>query len=183
MKAAGNRPPIEIKNKDRWIMNERLRWAKYFNVPINADTPEGFPPLTLNVMRSIVAMGHLAGDGKPLSSQPAQAAIVKALDAFFEAYWVKNRNVVDKDVMADILKAAGADVAKVTELSAGGEAKQTLLRNTDQAFADGAFGLPWFVCENDKGEREGFWGVDHLGVVLDFLGLEKPRAGGWRAML
>jgi 2-hydroxychromene-2-carboxylate isomerase len=212
MKAAGNRPPIEIKSqyimpvvprpplavsmstgltshrptgtdKDRWIMNERLRWAKYFSVPINADTPEGFPPLTLNVMRSIVAMGHLADNGQPLSSQPAQAAIVKALDAFFEAYWVKNRNVVDKDVMADILKAAGADVAKVTELSAGGEAKQTLLRNTDQAFADGAFGLPWFVCENDEGEREGFWGVDHLGVVLDFLGLEKPRAGGWRAML
>lgn len=170
-------------DKDRWIMNERLRWAQYFKVPMNADIPDGFPPLTLNVMRSIVAMGHLASNGQPSSSsQPAQVAILKALDAFFEAYWVRNQDVVNKDVMADILEGTGADVAKVAEV-AGSEAKRILLKNTDQAFADGAFGLPWFVCENDKGEKEGFWGVDHLGVVLDFLGLEKPRAGGWRAML
>ena len=28
--------------------------------------------------------------------------------------------------------------------------------------------------ENDRGEKEGFWGVDHLSAVLDFFGLEKP---------
>lgn len=163
-------------------MSERLRWAQYFNVPITTDLPLDFPPFTLNVMRNIVAVGHLAGDGQPASSSIAQSAIIKALDAFFEAYWVKNRNIIDKDVMADVLNGIGANVARLTEL-AGGEAKQILLKNTDQAFADGAFGLPWLVCENDKGEKEGFWGVDHLGVVMDFLGLEKPRTGGWKAML
>lgn len=149
---------------------------------MSADLPEDFPPRTLDVMRSIVAVGQLASQGQPSSSQPAQEAIIQALDAFFKAYWVDNQKIIDKDIMADILKAIGADVAKVTEL-AGGEAKQILLKNTDQAFADGAFGLPWLVCENDRGEKEGFWGVDHLGVMLDFLGLEKPRAGGWKAML
>lgn len=71
----------------------------------------------------------------------------------------------------------------VAELVAG-DARRVLQENTDGAFADGAFGLPWFACENDRGDREGFWGVDHLGAVLDFLGLEKPAGDGrWRAML
>lgn len=58
-----------------------------------------------------------------------------------------------------------------------------LLENTDKAFDDGAFGLPWFSCTNSEGQQEGFWGVDHLGQVTTFLGLEKPKAGGWKAML
>ncbi|KUI67231.1 Glutathione s-transferase kappa 2 [Cytospora mali] len=149
MEATGDTAPIQIKNKHKWIMAERLFWATYFNVPMTM--PESFPPLTLNVMRSI-------------------------------AHWVNKRNIIDKEIMADVLQSAGADVAAVMEL-AGGEAKQTLQRKTNEAFADGSLGLPWFICENNRGERGSFWGVDHVGVVLDFLGLEKPRAGGWKAML
>jgi 2-hydroxychromene-2-carboxylate isomerase len=163
-------------------------WAKYFNVPITDQAPDGFPANTLHVMRTICALSRLASspDGGP--SQPAQQqAITKALDAFFDAYWVRNRNVADKEVVAEVLRGAGWDnkdvMARVSELT-GGEGKALLAENTDRAFADGAFGLPWFACENDRGEKEGFWGVDHLGVVLDFLGLEKPAGRKeWRAML
>ncbi|KAJ0107831.1 hypothetical protein J7T55_000094 [Diaporthe amygdali] len=184
---AGNIAPLRIKNKDKWINNERLRWAKYFNVPIVNTVPDGFPANTVQVMRTICAVSHLANTDQPApspSSPPAQQAIIKALDAVFDAYWVKKRDITDKDVIADVLSRAGwEDLAKVSELTAG-DAKRMLAENTDGAFADGAFGLPWFVCENDRGEKEGFWGVDHLGVMLDFLGLEKPAAGGeWRAML
>ena len=66
---------------------------------------------------------------------------------------------------------------------AGKEGKEVLAKNTDMAFADGAFGLPWLVATNSKGETEGFWGVDHLGQVADYLGLEKPKRGGWKALL
>lgn len=138
-------------------------------------------------MRTICALGRLAspdGGPSPSASQPAQQVTIKALDAFYDAYWVRNRNVADKDVVAEVLKGAGwEDLAKVSELT-GGDGKAILAENTDRAFADGAFGLPWFACENDRGEKQGFWGVDHLGAVLDFLGLEKPAGrGGWKAML
>jgi 2-hydroxychromene-2-carboxylate isomerase len=63
------------------------------------------------------------------------------------------------------------------------EGKKVLAENTDRAFADGAFGLPWFVCTNSKGEKESFWGVDHIGQVTEHLGLEKPKTGGWKAVL
>lgn len=181
---ADHLPSPETTDKDKWIMVERRRWARYFSVPMIAETPPNFPPLTLSVMRAVNAISHLAGTEQ--TAPAAQAAIVRALDAFYEAYWVQGRVITDKDVVSDVLgKIAGGDEAEVARIVevAGGEGKQMLLRNTDLAFAEGAFGLPWMVCENDRGEKEGFWGVDHLGCVLDFMGLEKPRTGAWKAML
>lgn len=174
-------------DKDKWIDNERRLWARYFNVPVTNDVPDGFPANTLHVMRTICALSRLASpDASPSSSpsQTGQQATVKALDAFFEAYWVRSRDVADKTVVAEVLKSAGwEDVARVAELT-GSDGKTVLAENTDRAFADGAFGLPWLACENDRGEKMGFWGVDHFGAVLDFLGLEKPTGRkGWKAML
>ena len=63
------------------------------------------------------------------------------------------------------------------------EGKETLNKNTDKAFQDGGFGLPYFVATNSKGETESFWGVDHLAQVTQHLGIEKPRTGGWKAVL
>lgn len=65
----------------------------------------------------------------------------------------------------------------------GKEGKEVLAKNTDQALADGAFGLPWFVATNAKEETESFWGVDHFGQVAAHLGIEKPKVGGWKALL
>lgn len=57
------------------------------------------------------------------------------------------------------------------------EGKKLLVENTEKADkVEQAFGLPWFVCENAKGEKEGFWGVDHLGCVVRFMGLEGKDA-------
>jgi 2-hydroxychromene-2-carboxylate isomerase len=61
--------------------------------------------------------------------------------------------------------------------------KNLLTENTDRSFKSGAFGLPWFECTNSKGETEGFWGVDHIGQVADFLGLDRSLDKGFRAAL
>lgn len=64
------------------------------------------------------------------------------------------------------------------------QVKERLKMNTSQAIHDGAFGLPWFMCENASGEKEGFWGFDHIAQVVDFLGLDRKKLGsGGRAML
>jgi 2-hydroxychromene-2-carboxylate isomerase len=63
------------------------------------------------------------------------------------------------------------------------EGKSILTENTEKAFADGAFGLPWIMATNSSGQTEGFWGVDHLGLVISFLGFEKPNDGGWKSLL
>jgi 2-hydroxychromene-2-carboxylate isomerase len=61
--------------------------------------------------------------------------------------------------------------------------KELLAANTAKAVEDGAFGLPWFECTNVKGETQGHWGVDHLGFVVDFLGLERGLDKGFRPLL
>ena len=48
-----------------------------------------------------------------------------------------------------------------------------LRKNTENAMAEGACGLPWFTAYNAQGERDDFWGFDHVGQVATFLGLEK----------
>lgn len=148
--------------------------------------PPKFPAFTLTVMRTICALAHLTGE--PQTSPAAQRAIVAATHAFYDAHWGQGRDITDPAVIQDGVRtllptdATEADVQRVLEVAAT-EGKRILLANTDAAFGEGAFGLPWMVCENDKGEKEGFWGVDHLGVMVDFLGLERPRNGSWKALL
>jgi len=174
MKACGNTPPINIKNKDKWIAQERIRWAKIFNVPMNEKLPEDFPQLTLPNMRALCALTTITSSQKPLCD---------ALDALFHAYWVEHRVTNKPDVLAEVLKEAlGDDMTSKVLGMMGKEGKQVLAANTEKAVGDGAFGLPWFVCEIE-GKKEGFWGVDHMGVLAQALGLEQPKMRGWKALL
>jgi 2-hydroxychromene-2-carboxylate isomerase len=81
------------------------------------------------------------------------------------------------------LISAESDWQSVTD-----EARGLLSANTERAMKEGAFGLPWLVATNSADEKESFWGFDHLGQVVEFLGLERSSRGGqeesrWRVML
>jgi hypothetical protein len=40
------------------------------------------------------------------------------------------------------------------------------------------------AATNADGKTESFWGFDHLGQVVEYLGLQRPDENrGWRAML
>ncbi|KAI0014812.1 HCCA isomerase/glutathione S-transferase kappa [Xylariomycetidae sp. FL0641] len=171
MKMCGNTAPMRIKNKDRWINRERVRWASIFGIPMAAAMPPDFPPNTVRLMRA-------------LSCAPSPDHLPRALDALYAAFWVRHADVAAPDVFAAILREVWGEAATETALAeAPTRGKTTLAANTDAAFAAGAFGLPWLACTNPRGETEAFWGVDHLGQVLQFLGLERPGARGWRAVL
>ncbi|KAL4869429.1 hypothetical protein BDV12DRAFT_185134 [Aspergillus spectabilis] len=175
MNACGNTPPIRIKNKDKWVNIERLRWARYFSVPISETTPEGFPPLTLAVQRILTAI-----------SQKAPIKLVPATEAVYQEFWIKgNGKATQPEVFVPIFeKVLGETETKaVLEAANRPEIKAQLSANTQQAFDSGAFGLPWFECTNSNGEKEGFWGIDHLGQVIDFLNLDRELDRGFKAVL
>ncbi|KUJ23111.1 2-hydroxychromene-2-carboxylate isomerase-like protein [Mollisia scopiformis] len=178
MKACGNPTPISIKNKGTWIGTERLRWAKAFNVPMKKDIPPNFPPMTLTIMRGMCAL-TLLHPGKE-----GQGMLIRCLDRLFEAYWVEHRRTFEKDVLAEVLtEVVGKEETEKILAMVPKEGKELLAKNSDLAFKDGAFGLPWFMATNSNGETEAFWGVDHLGQVAQHLGIEKPQMGGWKALL
>jgi len=177
-KSCGNVAPITIKNKDKWIDQERVRWARLFKVPLYDGLPTGFPPTTVTIMRALCAITVL----RP--GKAGQEPLTKALDSLYQAYWVDSRPIQDKEVLAEVLsEALGQDEAQKVMAAVPKEGKELLMKNTDLALADGAFGLPWFTATNEEGKTECFWGVDHLGQVIEFLGLEHPKTGGWRAQL
>ncbi|TVY41340.1 hypothetical protein LSUB1_G001804 [Lachnellula subtilissima] len=55
MKACGNTPSIHMKNKDKWTSQERIRWARFFSIPMTQQIPASFPPLMLTIMRALCA--------------------------------------------------------------------------------------------------------------------------------
>jgi 2-hydroxychromene-2-carboxylate isomerase len=177
MKKCDNRAPLEIRNKDKWINVERKRWAELFNIPLAKETPPGFPVLTLTTMRGMCY----------LHEKYSQDEIIKAFDALYQSFWVERNSGVgkpdgEKGWGAILKQALGKDLAEEMVSNAGSKtAKDALMKNTDTAFDDGAFGLPWFQCENSAGKKESFWGVDHMGQVAKFLGLEKE--GELKALL
>ncbi|KAK8121513.1 2-hydroxychromene-2-carboxylate isomerase [Apiospora kogelbergensis] len=174
MHACGNKTPMAIKNKDRWVDQERLRWARAFNLPMKSSIPPSFPPDTLHTMRALCAIS-LQPDG--------QENLVRALDALYAAMWTAHDQVEDPQVFEPILtQVLGEKSTKEALAYSSTVGKSTLKANTDKAFEDGAFGLPWMVCTNSKGQTEGFWGVDRIGEVLRFLSLEKPT-GDWKSRL
>ncbi|KZM23109.1 Glutathione transferase [Ascochyta rabiei] len=175
MKRCGNTPPLAIKNKDKWIETERTRWASYFSIPISRAPPPGFPISTLPVQRALVSLSL---------SHPQSVASAVAL--FYENTWVQwGEPTKPENLLAILRTLVGSDeeARRVLERAQTDEVKQALTRNTEQAFGHGAFGLPYFVATNAKGETEGFWGVDHMGQLTDHLGLERPSGRGWKALL
>ncbi|KAL3465539.1 thioredoxin-like protein [Aspergillus heterothallicus] len=175
MSACGNTPPIKVKNKGKWINVERLRWARYFSVPIAEKTPEGFPQLTLAVQRALTAI-----------SQRAPDQLAPVTEAIWKEFWVEGdgKATQPEGFIPVIEKILGEVETKAAiEAANGPEVKARLSANTQQAFDSGAFGLPWFVCTNSEGKTEGFWGIDHLGQVADFLGLDRSVERGFRAYL
>ncbi|KAL2144665.1 hypothetical protein VTI28DRAFT_8693 [Corynascus sepedonium] len=186
MHKCGNVAPIKIKNKDVYINTERLRWARHFSVPIITGMPPDFPANTLPVMRALCCLE--ARDAAAADQQ--QPLLTKALDEFYLQYWgngaATHRPEVLRQTLASLFGEAEAD--KIIAESTTPAAKQALTTNTDRAFDSGAFGLPWMVCTDAQGKTEGFFGVDHLGQVAQFLGLERPGeaakgSSGWKALL
>ncbi|KAK4180005.1 thioredoxin-like protein [Triangularia setosa] len=165
-------------DKDKWINLERLRWATHFSIPmLSPGLPPDFPAPSLPIMRC-------------LASLSSTSQLTSALDLLFKKHWADGIATHKPEILKQTLvELFGEEEAnKVLEKSKA-EGKETLIKNTERAFDEGAFGLPWFSATNAKGEKEGFWGVDHMGQLVQFLGLEgelqAARSGkkGWRAVL
>ncbi|KAJ6180503.1 hypothetical protein N7519_010964 [Penicillium mononematosum] len=175
MNACGNSPPINIKNKKDYLGQQRVRWAKYFSVPIIEGFPKGFPFRTLSAQRALCAI-----------SQKAPEKLAPVIGALFHAVWVEGNTAIgEPDGFAPLIESVlgKQEAHEIMSAMNNPDVKALLTANTGRSFDSGAFGLPWLVCTNTKGETEGFFGVDHLGQVADFLGLDRALDRGFRAAL
>ncbi len=59
------------------------------------NSPDGFPPLTLLIMRALCALTIL---------HEGQEKLTKALDVLYHEYWYEHKKTNEKEVLAEILR-------------------------------------------------------------------------------
>lgn len=145
--ATGARSPVEIPAKARYTLTDLQRWARHFGVKF-AMNP-AFPINTLPLMRGATAM-----------QMRGEAEFQRYLAAVFDAMFGTPRNMGDPAVVAEVLSAAGFDVAEFQSLIQSQPVKDKLRADTERAVARGAFGAPTFFVGDQM-----YWGQDRLGFV------------------
>ncbi len=80
----------------------------------------------------------------------------------FEAYWLKNIDIIDKENVKKILFECDLDVNSFFSDIEKIETKEKLKKLTYKAFEKKIFGAPTFVVNNKI-----FWGQDRLDYALD----------------
>jgi 2-hydroxychromene-2-carboxylate isomerase len=137
--------PLETfsRAKNAWYRRDLERWAARYQVPFRF--PTEFPIRSLAAQRVLVA-------------EPDAAA------ALYRAAWADDRPISDPAVVREVLDAAGFDGGALLARAEAPEVKDRLRRNTEDAVAAGACGVPSFVVG-----RELFWGQDRLDQVARAL--------------
>ncbi|KAF7588715.1 hypothetical protein BBP40_005316 [Aspergillus hancockii] len=170
-----NTPPIAVKNKAPWLNKERLYWSRRLNLPMCQTPPPGFPFPTSDIQSVLCVIG-----------QQFPEKYVDVVERLYHALWAEGDSSVARSdglrpVLEDVLGVESAEAVLDASVQEGG--KERLSENTRTAFESGAFGLPWFECVSQDGEKDCFWGVDHLGRVAEFLGLDGGLDGAFRVLV
>lgn len=149
--ATGNRSPMEVAAKGRYMRDDLQRFAQRYGVAFRHNPH--FPINTLMLMRG--ALGLQMRDAQRM---PAY------LDAVFRAIWVDGKDMNEPATVAAVLQQAGFDPQQVMALAADPAVKEQLKTATQEAVAHGVFGAPTFFVG-----QEMYWGQDRLDFVKEAL--------------
>ena len=149
-KMTGNQPPAAafagIKNKPDYDRLEMQRFIARHDLSDFRFNPH-FPVNTLQIMRGAVA-AQVAGVFEPY------------VNAVFVDMWERGQKMDDPEVLRARLDASGLPSDELIRLSQTDEVKSSLLRNTEDSVARGAFGSPTFFVGDEI-----FFGKDRLREV------------------
>jgi 2-hydroxychromene-2-carboxylate isomerase len=148
--------------------------------------PAEVPARRAYVVKDVIRAAHRAGIGivlppaHPFNSLVGlrvaaldleRALRFRIIDALFAAAWAGGGGIEGPERVAAVLRQAGIDEAPLLSLAATSEAKERLRRNTDEALARGAFGVPTLFVQGEM-----FFGFDSFPAIEAFLRGEDPVA-------
>lgn len=146
--ATGNRSPMEVPAKSRYIRTDLERHAARYGVPLRFNPH--FPVNTLTLMRGATALQVHEG-GRRFDDY---------CRTMMRAMWVDGQSLNDPAVVGAVLQAADFDPHTVQALASEPAVKQRLKDVTDEAVARGVFGAPTMFVGAQM-----FWGQDRLQEV------------------
>ena len=149
MQASGNSPPATVPAKGKYMFVDIARWLDRYGLELKFNPH--FPVLTVKPMRA--ALVALEQD-----VFPAYHA------AMFKAMWQDEQNLGDKQVIHEVVKAAGLDADRLISRIGEQDVKDKLRANTEEAVERGAFGAPTFYVDGEM-----FFGNDRLDFLEERL--------------
>jgi len=166
LKASGRPGPAEVPAMWRWMCANVLRKGVLLGIPMKPPPSHPFNPL-------------IALRAASLPMQDAERAA--AVDALFRAVWAGGPGVESEQTVATVLTRAGLDGEAMVAQARTQGAKDRLRRQTDEAIAAGAFGVPTAIVD-----QELFWGHDDLEFLDRFLAGDDPlpraELPGWERL-
>jgi 2-hydroxychromene-2-carboxylate isomerase len=158
LKAHGLQGPAETPAKWRWMVRDILR--KSSDLGLDLAPPESHPFNPLLALR-ISSLEIEEGPRRRL------------IDALFRAVWAGGPGVREPDVVAGVLSGIGLDGPALVARAGTAEAKHRLRRATEEAVAEGVFGVPTMLVDGRL-----FWGFDDFDNLERFLGGRDPVDDG-----
>lgn len=143
--------PAMPENKARLNRLDMLRWANWFQVPLNPNPAH--PRRSVLANRAVIAAGESVDNG-----------VRRAARALFLAYHVEEQDIADPAVVEAALNTAGLEGEALVAAAGTDPIKRALREATDEAVSLGIFGAPSFVIGDTL-----IWGQDRLDFVADAL--------------
>ena len=144
-KETGNVSPGSVPAKGKWMNKDLIKHSKLYNVEFNLNS--FFPINTLNLMR-----GAIAAKEMDIFKEYSQA--------IFLGIWVKDLNLGDVSILQKYLEQNNIDAKKLFDLVQSDEVKTMLIQNTKNAVANGVFGAPTFLVDDEL-----IFGQDRLSFL------------------
>lgn len=144
----GQLGPAEIAPKRDWTYRQVLWLAQKLNIPMQMPASHPFNPLAL--LRLAVACSPEAMPGKSNRH---------TCEVIFRHIWRGGAEAAD----ASRLETLSAQLAPRRDVQ-DEAVKNGLKKNTEDAIAQGVFGVPAFVVDDKI-----FWGLDALPMLRDYL--------------
>jgi 2-hydroxychromene-2-carboxylate isomerase len=136
-----------VPAKQAYLRKDLQDWARQADLRI-LFPPSVFPVNSVKAMRGCIV---LAPQGK----------LVPFAQAVFEAYWSRDLDISQDEVLVQICEKLGIEAVSFLADIARPETKAKLKANTDEVIARGGFGSPTvFVARDDM-----YFGNDRLGLV------------------
>src|SRR5216683_599494 len=148
------------RQKARYLWRDHARYAEATGLPFKR--PSRFPMKTSTALRMVLAAGDSVGaDADSEARERAKGAISQAV---MRAYWERDEDISQREVLKAIASQAGFDGAALIDAADTPAVREQLAAITDQAVARGVFGAPTFFVGSEM-----FWGKDRLDFVERYL--------------
>jgi 2-hydroxychromene-2-carboxylate isomerase len=133
--------------RQRYRLIELQRYAELRKLPIVLK-PKSVPIDA--TLPDLCAAAIVLGGGDPLDF----------MGRVFAAFWAEDRNIGDEAIVASLLSETGHDAPAVIAGACGDEASALRQKNTAEAIAADAIGVPAYILNGEV-----FWGQDRIDLV------------------